>query len=180
MRIHHNKCSTGQSWGLTKFWDKLSEFSEKLGEFAFAHTYVGWEELTECSARAKKLTELGVWNRLLRNCMRPVSVDFYQKTEPNFKIEFPFVPRAQPFFKQIVWMCPIWIPIDGTSGIVQCSYSRKNSVYPMPGHCVLSMNSKMQTVSHMFQGPAFKLKNSCITIGDKTIAYLTFIPGELI
>ena len=39
-------------------------------------TQKNWEELTELSprnsARAKKLTELGVWNRTLRNNIRPV------------------------------------------------------------------------------------------------------------
>ena len=38
---------------------------------------IGWEELTELSpwssVRGKKLTELGVWNRTLRNRTRPVS-----------------------------------------------------------------------------------------------------------
>ena len=38
---------------------------------------IGWEELAEFSpqrlVRVKKLTEFGVWNRALRNCVRPVS-----------------------------------------------------------------------------------------------------------
>ena len=43
----------------------------------FATQIIGWEELTEFaprnSVRAKKLTEFGVWNRTLRNRIRPVS-----------------------------------------------------------------------------------------------------------
>ena len=43
----------------------------------FGTKIIGWEELTEFaprnSVRAKKLTEFGVWNRTLRNRIRPVS-----------------------------------------------------------------------------------------------------------
>ena len=61
---------------LTEFWGKLGEFCEKLDELAL-HTnnrprgthWVLSPELGE----GKKLTEFGVWNRTLRNRIRPVS-----------------------------------------------------------------------------------------------------------
>ena len=68
---------------LTEFCGKLGEFCGKLGEFCktrwvrFGTETIGWEELTEFSprnsVRAKKLTKFGVWNRALRNRVRPVS-----------------------------------------------------------------------------------------------------------
>ena len=62
---------------LTEFCGKLGGLCKKLGEFRFGTQIVGWEELTEFSpqnlVRAKQLTELGVWNRALRNRIRPVS-----------------------------------------------------------------------------------------------------------
>ena len=57
----------------------------KIRWVRFGTQIIGWEELTEfsprSSVRAKKVTELGVWNRALRNRPRPVSDQSF--TEPR-------------------------------------------------------------------------------------------------
>ena len=69
---------------------------------------IGWEELTDFSprnsVRAKKLTEFGVWNRTLRNRIRPVSENCLSSnypegliSEPRFSTpcEMRFFPREK-------------------------------------------------------------------------------------
>ena len=56
---------------------RQGEFCEKLGEFALAHKKnrlrgTHWARSPELG-EPKTLTELGVWNRTPRNCIRPVS-----------------------------------------------------------------------------------------------------------
>ena len=54
---------------------QLGEFCNKTRWVRFFTQIIGWEELIELSpwnsARAKKLAEFGVWNRTLRNRIRP-------------------------------------------------------------------------------------------------------------
>ena len=61
----------------------------------FGTQIIGWEELPEFSprnsVRTRKLTELGVWNRTLRNRIRPVS-----DQEQKFFNEFRISQRTQP------------------------------------------------------------------------------------
>ena len=60
----------------------------------FGTQIIGWEELTEfppkSSVRAKNLTELGVWNRALRNRVRPVSDWQQMKISTSFCSETSF------------------------------------------------------------------------------------------
>ena len=62
---------------LTEFCGELGEFCKKARWVRFSTQIIAWEELTELSprnsVRAEKLTELGVWNRALRNRARSVS-----------------------------------------------------------------------------------------------------------
>ena len=66
---------------------------QKTRWLAFGTRTMGWAELTELSprksVRAKKLTELGVWNLTLRSRIRPVSDSCYLPFYPiNFRLEF--------------------------------------------------------------------------------------------
>ena len=68
------------SLSLTEFYGKLREFLRKTRWVCFGTQIwiIGWEELTALSprnsARAKKLTELGVWNRLSETVFGPFPI----------------------------------------------------------------------------------------------------------
>ena len=69
---------TEPHWVLGQTWWVL----QKTRWDRFVTQIIGWEELTEFSprnsVRAIKLTEFGVWNRTLRNRIRPVSECFWR------------------------------------------------------------------------------------------------------
>ena len=99
-----------------------STVSEKRTQWALGHTrwvlrktrwvrvytqIIGWEELTQFAPRnsvsPKKLTEFGVWNRSLRNRIRPVSEKRCHKENvwQRFCQTFPKDPAVSKILRRI-------------------------------------------------------------------------------
>ena len=122
----------------SKFWKReLTEFCEELGEFCRKKTRwvrlgtqkTGWEELTELSprnsARAKKLTELSVWNRSLAKPWK-IGQNYTKNTENCI------------FWVVFMYFCPILrasvfsYPVGGQ---VFPNRSLRNRIRPVSEHC---------------------------------------------
>ena len=96
---------------LTEFCGRLGEFCEKTRWVRFFTQIIGWEELTKLSAqnsvRAKKLTELGIWNRALWNrILTRFQISGFQDPAPtclNPSFDLGNENSAQSFSDRIFW-----------------------------------------------------------------------------
>ena len=91
------------SLSLTEFCCRLGELCKKTRWVCFCTQIIGREELTEFSprnsVRSKKLTEFGVWNRTLRNCIRPRFLIFLSK--PRKQRAYSHLHSLTPTFNAI-------------------------------------------------------------------------------